>query len=541
MNNALYRLIEPRNEPVKYYEKESHDFVQIMETFNAWRQRKLEIPLIIGGKRIYTGKTKQLINPNNHQEILAVYHQAGEKEINMAIDAARQAKEEWMTLSWVERVSIYLKIAELLSKKYRYDINALTMLGQGKNIMQAEIDAACESIDYLRFNSYFLSQLYEKQPFSDYSALNRMEYRPLEGFIFAISPFNFTAIALNLALAPALMGNTIVWKPASTAVLSNYFLMQIYEEAGLPPGVVNFIPGNGSTIGDIVLSHPDLGGVHFTGSTTTFNQIWKTVANYLEDYKSYPRLVGETGGKDFVVVHPSADVDTVVTALIRGAFEYQGQKCSAASRAYIPESLWGRIRHQMLQVLSEIKIGDVSDPNNFVNAVIDQQAFDRIMRYIDYAKSSTNAQIIWGGGGDSSVGYYIEPTVIQVFDPYFKTMQEEIFGPVLSIYVYKDSEWSDMLQLVDRTSPYGLTGSIISQDRKAWIEACRVLRFAAGNIYYNDKPTGAVVGMQPFGGARKSGTNDKAGGYLNLLRWTSPRTIKENFLPPTNYKYPYLD
>ncbi len=501
---------------------------------------QVDIPLIIGGKEIRTGNTGKVVMPHNHQHILGIYHKAGEKEINMAIEAALKAKEIWMSLDWVERASIFMKVAELISKKYRDIINASTMLCQGKNVFQSEIDAACEVVDYLRFNAFFTSQIYNQQPKSDSETLNRLEYRPLEGFVFAVSPFNFTAIALNLCLSPALMGNTVVWKPATTALLSNYYLMQIYKEAGLPDGVINFIPGPGNIIGDIVLKDRHLAGVHFTGGTDTFKHIWKKVAENLDHYISYPKLVGETGGKGFVFVHPSSSANEVATALVKGGFEFQGQKCSAASRAYIPKSLWNGVKAEMLRQISEIKMGDVIDFDNFMNAVIDEASFNNILKYIEIAKHSDNAEIIAGGKGDKSKGYFIEPTVIQTQDPHFITMEEEIFGPVMTIYVYEDSKFEETLKICNETSPYALTGAIFAKERETLIQACRALRYAAGNFYYNDKPTGAMVGMQPFGGARMSGTNDKAGGFMNLARWVSPRTIKETFIPSTDFRYSYM-
>jgi len=419
-------------------------------------------------------------------------------------------------------------------------MNAATMLGQGKNAWQAEIDAACETIDFLRYNAYFTSEIYKLQPISQGGVINRTEYRPLEGVIFTVSPFNFTAIGSNLNMAPVVMGNTVVWKPSSTSILSNYYLMKIYREAGIPDGVVNFLPGSGSLIGKIVLEHPYFSGIHFTGSTKTFNGIWKTIAENMMIYKSYPRIVGETGGKDFVFVHSSADPQEVAVAIVRGAFEYQGQKCSAASRAYIPESLWDDINTRIGNMISKITIGDVTEFSHFMNAVIDENSFDSIMEYIDFAKKSKDAKVIFGGKGDKSKGYFIEPTVILTTDPHFKTMEEEIFGPVMTIYVYKDKDFDDTLKICDRTSPYALTGSVFAKDRDALNHACRVLRYAAGNIYFNDKPTGAVVGQQPFGGARGSGTNDKSGSFLNLLRWTSPRTIKETLIPSTEFTYPFM-
>lgn len=540
MNNAIFKYGLPENEQVRTYVPGSRDRKLLMEELKKMSESVMEIPLIIGGKEVRTGNTGKVVMPHNHRHVLATWHMAGESEVKMAIDAALKAHAAWSTVSWVERVSVTLKIAELISGKYRHLLNAATMLGQGKNAYQAEIDAACETVDFLRFNAHFISEIYDDQPIQEKGMINRIEYRPLEGFVFSVTPFNFTAIAANLNLAPALMGNTLVWKPATTALLSNYILMQIYKEAGLPDGVINFIPGKGSMIGNIVLQHRELAGIHFTGSTNTFNQLWKGVAQNLEGYRSYPKLVGETGGKDFVVVHPSADPQQVATALVRGAFEYQGQKCSAASRAYIPESRWQEIRSIMGDMLSQIKVGEPGDFTNFVNAVIDEASFNNIMSYIDYAKASDKAEIVFGGTGDKSAGYFVQPTVILTTDPHFKSIEEEIFGPVLTLYVYKDEDYDATLQLVDETSPYALTGSVFSADRAVLGETCRVLRYAAGNFYYNDKPTGAVVGQQPFGGARMSGTNDKAGSHMNLVRWTSPRTIKETLVPPTDFRYPFM-
>jgi 1-pyrroline-5-carboxylate dehydrogenase len=466
---------------------------------------------------------------------------ATENEVKLAIQAANEAKNEWMVLSWMERAAIMAKAAELISKKYRFRINAATMLGQGKNVFQAEIDAACEVIDYLRFNTHFASLIYQEQPISEGENINRLEYRPLEGFVYTVTPFNFTAIAANLSTSVALMGNTTVWKPATTALLSNYYLMKIFEEAGMPAGVINFIPGSGSLISDIVLKHKDFAGIHFTGSNGTFNSLWKQVAENLHLYKSYPKLVGETGGKDFIFAHSSANPLEVATAIVRGSFEYQGQKCSAASRAYIPQSLWDQIRDIILKMMSEIKMGDVTDFSNFVNAVIDNPSYERIMGYIEKVKTSSDAQILAGGKGDKSKGYFIEPTLVVTQNPHFLTMEEEIFGPVMTVYVYPDEKFEDTLTLCDETSPYALTGAIFSIDKYAMIKACRALRYAAGNFYINDKPTGAMVGQQPFGGSRASGTNDKAGSHLNLLRWVSPRTIKETLIPATDFKYPFME
>lgn len=540
MNNAQFYFSRPQNEAIYPYTEGTPERIALEKELERQSNTTIEIPLIIGGKEIKTGNLGKVVSPHNHQNVVATYHKAGEKEVQMAIDAALEAHKQWSVMSWVERVSIILKVAELISKKYRNVINAATMVGQGKNAFQSEIDAVCETVDFIRFNAHYVSDIYNDQPHSEIGNLNRIEYRPLEGFVFAVTPFNFTAIASNLALAPVIMGNTVVWKPATTALLSNYHLMKIYQEAGMPDGVINFIPGQGATIGDIVMNHKDLAGIHFTGGNNTFNHLWKTIANNIENYRSYPRVVGETGGKDFVFVHPSAKVKEVATALVRGAFEYQGQKCSAASRAYIPESLWPDIRSKIEANMRMIKKGDVKDFCNFVNAVIDEKAFKSITGYIEKAKSSPEAEIVTGGTWDDSVGYFIDPTVILTTNPHFVTMEEEIFGPVLTVYVYKDEDFEKTLEVCNETSPFALTGAIFSQDRYATVKACQILRYAAGNFYMNDKPTGAVVGQQPFGGSRQSGTNDKAGSYLNLLRWVSPRTIKETFMPATDFRYPFM-
>jgi 1-pyrroline-5-carboxylate dehydrogenase len=541
MNNAIYNFREPKNEPVLSYKPGSEERKLLEEELKKQKNQIIDIPLVIGGKEIRTGKTGKVVMPSDHHHVLATYHMATEKEVSLAINAALDAKCEWMTLAWMERAAIMAKAAELISKKYRFQINAATMLGQGKNVLQAEIDSACEVIDYLRFNTYFASLIYQEQPISESENINRLEYRPLEGFVYTVTPFNFTAIASNLSTSVALMGNTTVWKPATTSLLSNYYLMKILEEAGIPSGVINFIPGNGSLISNIVLKHKDLAGIHFTGSNSTFNSLWKQVSDNLSVYKSYPKLVGETGGKDFIFAHKSANTLELATAIIRGSFEYQGQKCSAASRAYIPESIWTDTKRHILKMASEIKVGDVCDFRNYINAVIDENAFDNVMSYINKAKLSGDAEIITGGKGDKSTGYFIEPTVIVTENPHFFTMEEEIFGPVMTIYVYNDDKFDETLTLCDETSPYGLTGAIFSSDKYAMIKACRALRYAAGNFYINDKPTGAMVGQQPFGGARASGTNDKAGSHLNLLRWVSPRTIKETLIPATDFKYPFME
>jgi len=541
MNNAIYNFREPKNEPVLSYKPGSQERILLEEELRVQKTQIVEIPLIIGGKEIRTGKTGKVMMPSDHHHILATYHMATEKEVSLAINAALDAKCEWMNLAWMERAAIMAKAAELISKKYRYRINAATMLGQGKNVLQAEIDSACEVADYLRFNTFFASLIYREQPISENENINRLEYRPLEGFVYTITPFNFTAIASNLNTSVALMGNTTVWKPATTSLLSNYYLMKIFEEAGLPAGVINFLPGSGALISSIVVKHRDLAGIHFTGSNSTFNALWKQVSDNLSAYKSYPKLVGETGGKDFIFAHQSANPSELATAIVRGSFEYQGQKCSAASRAYIPESIWNETKKQIMRMISEIKVGDVIDFKNYVNAVIDEVSFDKIMSCFEKVKSSGEAKIITGGTGDKSKGYFIEPTVIVTDNPHYFTMEEEIFGPVMTIYIYSDDLFDDTLKLCDETSPYGLTGTIFSNDKYAMIKACRALRYAAGNFYINDKPTGAMVGQQPFGGARASGTNDKAGSHLNLLRWVSPRTIKETLIPATDFKYPFME
>jgi len=479
--------------------------------------------------------------PSDHGHVLATYHKAGPKEAQMAIDAALAAHKKWSEMPWVERASITLKAAELIATKYRALMNASTMLGQGKNAFQAEIDAACETVDFLRFNANYAGQIYADQPASSAGVINRLEYRPLEGFIFSLTPFNFTAIAANLNMAPVLMGNVTVWKPATTAILSNYYLMKIFKEAGVPDGVINFIPGQGSVIGKEIFDHRDFAGIHFTGSTNTFQHFWKIIGGNIKKYRSYPRIVGETGGKDFIFAHSTADSKQLAVAITRGSFEYQGQKCSAASRAYIPKSLWADVKSFVEADLATIKMGDVSDFTNFHNAVIDEAAFDSIASYIKMAKDSNVAEVIMGGGVDKSKGYFIEPTVILTTDPHFVTMEEEIFGPVITIYVYEDEKYTETLKLCDETSPYALTGAIFAQDREKLLEGYEALRYAAGNFYLNDKPTGAVVGQQPFGGARGSGTNDKAGSYLNLIRWTNTRTIKETLVAAEDYRYPFLE
>jgi 1-pyrroline-5-carboxylate dehydrogenase len=540
MNNAIFSFTEPRNEPVLSYLSGSPERKLLEEELDLQSNEITDIPLIIGGREIRTGKTGKITMPTDHGHLLATYHQATEKEVSLAINAALDARNDWMKLAWMERAAIMARAAELISKKFRYRLNAATMLGQGKNVFQAEIDSACEVIDYLRFNNYFASLVYREQPISGNDTINRIEYRPLEGFIYTITPFNFTAIASNLNTSVVLMGNTTVWKPATTSLLSSYYIMKILEAAGLPPGVINFIPGQGSLISSVVLKNRELAGIHFTGSNNTFNTIWRQVTENLTPYRSYPRIVGETGGKGFIFAHNSADPLSLATAIVRGAFEYQGQKCSAATRAYIPASIWNETSKYLLEMVSEIKVGDVTDFNNFVNAVIDEPAYDRIMRYIRSAEESDEVEIIAGGKGDKSTGYFIEPTIILTRNPHFVTMEEEIFGPVMTIFIYDDNSFKETLKICDETSPYGLTGSIFSNDKYATLTASRALRFAAGNIYINDKPTGAMVGQQPFGGARASGTNDKAGSHLNLIRWVCPRTVKETLIPATDFRYPYM-
>ena len=540
MNNALFHFAKPANEAVKEYRPNSPERLELIKELEKQSSEAIEIPIIIGGKEVRTGDMGEVVMPHNHQHVVARYHKVGEKEVNMALEAALDAKKEWENTPWVERASIMARIGQLIATKYRARINASCMLGQSKNAFQAEIDSACETIDFFRFNNYYAGNLYSEQPSSTPDQLNRSEYRPLEGFIMAVTPFNFTSIASNLNMTPVLMGNTTIWKPSTTALLSNYHLMQIFMEAGLPAGVINFLPGKGSLIGNVALNNPNLAGIHFTGSTATFQGLWRGVGANIQNYKSYPRLVGETGGKDFIFAHNSANAREVATAIVRGAFEYQGQKCSAASRAYIPASLWNDIKQYVGEMLSTIKMGDVTDFTNFVNAVIDEASFDNCKGYIDRANAANDAEVIFGGKCDKTVGYFVEPTVILTTNPKYESMEQEIFGPIITIYVYDDKDFIETLELCDSTSPYALTGAFFAYDLKAQQIANDKLKYAAGNFYINDKPTGAVVGCQPFGGSRASGTNDKAGGLWNLIRWTNPRSIKETFVPATDYGYPFL-
>jgi len=502
-------------------------------------RERADIPLIIGGHDVRTGDLGHAVMPHEHRHVLADFHKASESQIVAAVEAAKKAQAEWAAWPWEERAAVLLRAAELLTTTWRDTLNAATMLGQSKTVFQAEIDSACEVIDFWRFNPAYAEALYREQPLSDHTVWNQLEYRPLEGFVYAVTPFNFTSIAANLPTAPALMGNTVVWKPASSAMLSAYYLMRLLEEAGLPPGVINFVAGDSSLISRVLLSHADLAGVHFTGSTGVFNGMWQTIGSRLDTYRAYPRIVGETGGKDFVLAHPSADVDALAVAVVRGGYEYQGQKCSAVSRIYVPRSLWPAVRERIVSMIDDITMGDVRDFRHFMGAVIDRKAFSSIKEYVDDARA--NASIIAGGQCDDSIGYFVRPTLVEASRPDYRLMCEEIFGPVVTAFVYDDDRWDEVLRLVDRTSPYALTGAVFARDRRAIREAAAALRQAAGNFYINDKPTGAVVGQQPFGGARASGTNDKAGSKLNLVRWVSARTVKENFNPPRSYRYPFMD
>ncbi|HEU4936430.1 MAG TPA: L-glutamate gamma-semialdehyde dehydrogenase [Vicinamibacterales bacterium] len=535
---GIRRVPQPVNESNRSYAPGSPERAELKARLKQMASERIEIPLVIGGKEVKTGRTAQSVMPHDHKHVLADYHLAGPEHVQAAIAAAAEARREWGSWPWEDRAAVLLRAAELLATTWRPTINAATMLGQSKTVFQAEIDSASEMIDFWRFNAFFAQELYSQQPVSGPGVWNQMEYRPLEGFVYAISPFNFTAIGGNLTTAPALMGNTVVWKPASSAMLSGYYTLKVLEAAGLPPGVINFIPGDAREISNQLLDSPELAGIHFTGSTEVFNAMWKKIGENVGRYRGYPRLVGETGGKDFIVVHPSADPVEVAVAIARGGFEYQGQKCSAASRVYIPRSMWNDVRDRTVAMMQEIKVGDVTDFRNFMGAVIDQKAFTKISGYLDDAKR--NAKIVSGGTASGDEGYFIQPTLIETTDPAYRSLCEEIFGPVVTAYVYPDNEWRETLDVVDRTSPYALTGAVFSRDRVAIREAMTGLRNSAGNFYINDKPTGAVVGQQPFGGARASGTNDKAGSMLNLVRWVSARTIKETFVPPRDYTYPFM-
>ncbi len=535
---GVRRVPEPINDPSRSYAPGTPERADLKARLNAMAAEKIDIPLVIGGREIRTGRTAEVVMPHDHGHVLADYHLADVEHVHQAIAASADARREWASWAWEDRAAVILRAAELLATTWRSTIVAATMLGQSKTANQAEIDAASEMIDFWRFNTYFAQELYNEQPVSSPGMWNQMEYRALEGFVYAVSPFNFTAIGGNLTTAPALMGNTVVWKPAATAMLSGYYTLRVLEEAGLPPGVINMVPGDSVQITRVLLDSPELAGVHFTGSTAVFNSMWKQVGNNIGTYRGYPRLVGETGGKDFILAHPSADPAALAVAIARGGFEYQGQKCSAASRVYVPESMWDEVRDRTIAMMQEITIGDVRDFRHFAGAVIDKKAFTKIGDYLSHAKE--HACILQGGTTRGADGYFIEPTLIQTNDPGYRTMCEEIFGPVVTAYVYPDAKWHDTLGVVDRTSPYALTGAIFSRDRKAVRQATSALRNAAGNFYVNDKPTGAVVGQQPFGGARGSGTNDKAGSKLNLVRWVNARTLKETFAPPRDYKHPFM-
>jgi 1-pyrroline-5-carboxylate dehydrogenase len=536
--NGNRRVPPPVNEPVKSYAPGSPERAALKERLRSMANEQVDIPLIIGGKEAHTGELSEAVMPHNHRHVLGQWHRATASNVDDAVVAAQKAARDWANWAWEDRAAVFLKAAELLATTWRATLNAATMLGQSKTAFQAEIDAACELIDFWRFNPHYAQSLYDEQPLSDRTMWNQLDYRPLEGFVYAVTPFNFTSIAGNLPTAPALMGNTVIWKPASSAMLSAYYIMKLLEEAGLPPGVINFVAGDAALISDKLLAHRDLAGVHFTGSTAVFNSMWKTIGASMARYKSYPRIVGETGGKDFIVAHASADPVALSVAIARGGFEYQGQKCSAASRVYVPQSIWPEVRDRTVAIMKDIRMGDVVDFRNFMGAVIDKKAFTKIGEYLEHGRK--NANIVAGGAARGEDGYFIEPTLIETEDPAYRLLCEEIFGPVVTAHVYPDNKWAETLKIVDETSPYALTGAIFSRDRQAIREAALSLRNAAGNFYINDKPTGAVVGQQPFGGARGSGTNDKAGSKLNLVRWISPRAIKETFSPPTDYRYPFM-
>lgn len=540
MATGFYQVPQAKNEPILSYAPGSPERTELKAMIDKLRKEEADIPMYIGNQQVRTGNKHSIHPPHDIRHTLGHYHFGDKTHVKQAIDAALAAKKDWANLPWEQRAAIFLKAADLLAGPYRARMNAATMLCQSKSAFQAEIDAVCEMADFFRFNVQYMQELYKQQPESPALTWNRMEHRPLEGFVFALTPFNFTSIAANLPAAPAMLGNTVVWKPANSQIYSAQVVMELFLEAGVPPGVINLVYADGPDAGEVIFNHPDFAGIHFTGSTGVFRHIWKTIGNNIDIYKSYPRIVGETGGKDFVIAHPSADAEALTVALIRGAFEFQGQKCSAASRAYIPKSIFSKIKQDLVKGITNIKMGGVEDFRNFFNAVIDEKAFDKISSYIEIAKKDSGCKILAGGGYDKSKGYFIEPTLIQVEDPKFVTMCEEIFGPVLTIYVYADEAWEETLHIAESSSPYALTGAIFSQDRYAIEQATQILENAAGNLYINDKPTGAVVGQQPFGGARASGTNDKAGSILNLLRWVSPRAIKENFVPPKKYEYPFM-
>ena len=535
---GIRRVPPPVNEPIKSYAPGSPERAELKQRLEQMASERVDIPIVIGGREVRTGDTSQAVMPHSHKHVLGDWHRASAKHVTQAIDAAREARKDWANWAWEDRAAVFLKAAELLTTSWRATLNAATMLGQSKTVFQAEIDAACELTDFWRFNPAYAQDLYTEQPISNHTMWNQLDYRPLEGFVYAVSPFNFTAIGGNLPTAPALMGNTVVWKPASSAMLSAHYILKLLEAAGLPPGVINMVPGDAAEISNVCLSHRELAGVHFTGSTSVFNSMWKTIGGNMANYLSYPRIVGETGGKDFIVAHPSADPQAIAVAIARGGFEYQGQKCSAASRVYVPRSLWKQVRDSTVGMMEDIRMGDVRDFRNFVGAVIDKKSHEKISSYLDDARR--NATIVAGGKVDGSEGYFIQPTLVETDEPSHRLLSEEIFGPVVTAYVYDDARWSDRLRIINTTSPYALTGAVFANDRNAVREATLALRNAAGNFYINDKPTGAVVGQQPFGGARSSGTNDKAGSKLNLVRWVSARTIKETFAPPTDYKYPFM-
>jgi 1-pyrroline-5-carboxylate dehydrogenase len=541
MSHGAYTPPQPFNEPIRSYAPDSPETLSLKKRLASMSQEVVDVPIIIGGEEIRTGNTGQSIVPHKHRHVLAQFHQADAQHVAQAIDAAEAARNDWMDLPWQERAAIFLKAADLLCGPWRDTINAATMLGQSKTCFQAEIDAACELADFWRFNVHYMQQLYSEQPVSSPGVWNRLEHRPLDGFVLAITPFNFTSIAGNLPTAPAMLGNTALWKPSSTSILSNYYLMKLMEEAGLPAGVINFIPGPGATVGKVTMGDRRLGGVHFTGSTGVFQNIWKTVGDNIQNYAQYPRLVGETGGKDFLMALPDSDSEALAVAMVRGSFEFQGQKCSALSRAYVPRSLWNDVKDRMEAMLAEIKIGDTSDFSNFMGAVIDAKAFAKHKAAIEGARKDNTAEVVLGGTCDDSEGYFVHPTVIHVADPRHDLMRTELFGPILAVYVYDDDRVDETLELCANTSEYALTGAIFGRDRMRLRHATEALRFAAGNFYINDKPTGAVVGQQPFGGSRASGTNDKAGSILNLQRWVSPRTVKETFVPATEFGYPHMD